>query len=63
MNKRAGLVMRCTAAFQLIPTPAEAGDSEEPNIATEGGRRGPVERGVRAMAFAAGDAVHVSASC
>jgi len=54
---------RYAAAFQLIPTREEAGNSEEPSMATEDGRGGSVERRVPAMAFAAGDTVRLSASC
>jgi hypothetical protein len=32
-------------------------------MATEDGRGGPIERGVPAMAFAAGDVVRLSACC
>jgi len=48
--------------FQPIPTRAEAGNSEEPSMATGYRFGGGVERGVPAMAFAAGDALRLSAS-
>lgn len=50
---------RYAAAFQLIPTGAEAGNSQEPSMATGDRCGGLAERGVPAMAFAAGDAARV----
>ncbi len=53
---------RYATAFQLIPTAAEAGNSEEPRMAAEAGHGGPVEHGVPATAPAAGDAARVRAA-